>query len=183
MKVRVAGFTYMTILFVVAIMGVGLALAGEVWHTAAMREREAELLFVGNQYRRAIGLYYLNGPKQYPRTLDDLLRDQRKPGIERYLRKLYPDPITGKGEWGLVKAPDGGVAGVYSLSNDRPLKVAGFRIRDRDLEGAAVYQDWKFVYSPAAQPAAQQKPQPQPGQPPPQTPLQPPQQPGAPSPQ
>jgi type II secretory pathway pseudopilin PulG len=169
---RAAGFTYMTILFIVAIMGVGLALVGEVWHTAATREKEAELLFVGNQYRRAIERYYLSGPKQYPRALEDLLRDQRKPGIERHLRRLYHDPLTGKAEWGLVKGPDGGVMGVHSLATGKPLKTTGFRVRDRELEGAATYADWKFLYSPAAQQAPLQKP----GAPLPQNP---PQQPGA----
>src|SRR5262245_36530790 len=41
------GFTYLTILFVVAFMGIGLALTGEVWHTAALREKEAQLLYAG----------------------------------------------------------------------------------------------------------------------------------------
>lgn len=183
----------MTILFVVAIMGVGLALVGEVWHTVAVREKEAELLFVGNQYRRAIERYYLSGPRQYPRTLDDLLKDQRKPGIERYLRKRYFDPITGTNEWGLVKAPDGGVMGVYSLAPGKPLKTTGFRIRDRELEGATTYSDWKFLYAltvaqkPPLQPGVPLPPVPspplqQPGAPPPQAPLQLPQQSGAPSP-
>lgn len=180
-----AGFTYMTILFIVAIMGVGLALVGEVWHTAAAREREAELLFVGNQYRKAIERYYLSGPGQYPRTLEDLLKDQRKPGIERYLRKLYGDPFTGKREWGLVKAPDGGVMGVYSLAGGMPLKKTGFRVRDKELEGATTYSDWKFVYMPQAtqKPPAQGQSQ-QVGAPfpprPPQSELQ---SPGAPAPQ
>src|SRR5205807_712603 len=39
---RAGGFTYLTVLFIVAIMGIGLALAGTVWQTAALREREAE---------------------------------------------------------------------------------------------------------------------------------------------
>lgn len=150
---RAAGFTYMTILFVVAIMGAGLALVGEVWHTAAMREKEAELLYAGNQYRKAIERYYLSGPQQYPRSLSDLLKDPRKAGTERYLRKLYPDPITGGNEWGLSKAPDGGVMGVYSLSAQKPLKSANFRARDNELTGASVYSDWKFIFAPAPQPA------------------------------
>ena len=58
----------MAALFLVAIMAGGLALTGDVWHTSTMREKEAELLFVGNQYRRAIQRYYLTGPqRQYPR--------------------------------------------------------------------------------------------------------------------
>ena len=123
---RDAGFTYLAVLFAIAFMGLGLALTGEVWRTALTRDREVELLYAGNQYRRAIERYYVSGPRQFPGTLEDLLKDPRKPGTERYLRKLYFDPLTGKSEWGLVKSPQGGIMGVYSLSEDPPKKVAGF---------------------------------------------------------
>lgn len=153
LKRRGGGFTYLAVLFVVAIMGAGLALVGVVWHTAAVREREAELLYAGNQYRKAIERYYLSGPRRYPSSLSDLLKDPRKPGTERYLRRLYPDPFTGK-DWGIVNAPDGGIMGVYSLSEDKPFKSANFRPRDAAFEGAAKYSDWKFVHTLPAQPAA-----------------------------
>jgi len=149
---RAAGFTYLTILFIVALMGLGLALAGEVWHTAALREREATLLWTGEQYRKAIERYYLAGPRQYPRELTDLRRDLRKPGIERYLRRLYPDPVSGSYEWGIVKAPDGGIMGVHSRSEDKPLKTTHFRPPQAGFEGAQKYSDWKFVFVPAAAP-------------------------------
>jgi type II secretory pathway pseudopilin PulG len=151
---RAGGFTYLTILFMVALMSVGLALTGEVWHTAALREREADLLHVGNEYRKAIERYYLSGPRQYPRNLTDLLKDPRQPGTVRYLRKLYPDPVSGKDEWGLVKAPDGGVAGVYSTSEDKPLKSGGFAVRDKEFEAKDKYSEWKFTYAPAGGPAS-----------------------------
>ena len=35
---RAAGFTYLSILFIVAIMGAGLALVSEVWHSAVLRD-------------------------------------------------------------------------------------------------------------------------------------------------
>jgi len=149
------GFTYLTALFMVAILAGGLALAGEMWRTQAQRDREAELLFVGNQYRMAIARYYLSGPqRQYPRMLEELLKDPRRPGTERYLRKLYPDPVTGQ-DWGLVKAPDGTIWGVHSLSEAKPLKSSGFKPRDAAFEGAQRYADWKFVHTvpaPAAPP-------------------------------
>ena len=152
---RGRGFTYLAALYAVALLAGGLAVAGEMWHTTALREKEAELLFAGHQYRQAIARYYLSGPqRQFPRSLEDLLRDPRRPGNERYLRRLYPDPLTGSTEWGLVKAPDGGIQGVYSLSPAKPLKLSGFKARDQALEGAATYTDWKFVFAPAAQPAA-----------------------------
>jgi type II secretory pathway pseudopilin PulG len=148
---REKGFTYLTVLFAVAFMGLGLAVAGQVWRTSLMRDREVELLYAGNQYRRAIERYYVSGLNQYPRALEDLLKDPRKPGTERYLRKLYADPMTGKREWGVVKAPDGGIMGVYSLSEDKPIKIANFAFANRDFAGAGKYADWKFVYSPATQ--------------------------------
>ena len=67
----------------------------------------------------------------------------------RYLRRLQPDPITGK-EWALVKAPDGGILGVHSASEDTPFKISGFKLRDRAFDGAQKYSDWKFVFAPAA---------------------------------
>lgn len=156
---RARGFTYLTVLFVVAILGAGLALAGELWHTMARREKEAELLFVGDQYRQAIGRYYLLGPqRQYPRALEDLLKDPRRPGTERYLRRLHADPISGKDEWGLVRAPDGGILGVHSLSEDAPLKSANFRARDAAFEGKSKYSDWTFVFTPALQSAIKPAP-------------------------
>jgi len=144
---RETGFTYLTVLFAIAFMGLGLALTGEVWHTTLTREREAELLYVGSQYRRAIERYYVSGPRQFPRALEDLLKDPRKPGTERYLRKLYIDPVTGKSEWGMVKAPDGGI--MASTAFRRTLqKVANFGFTNREFEGASKYSDWKFLYNP-----------------------------------
>ena len=142
-----AGFTYFGVLLLVAMLGAGLSLAGEVWQTAALREREAELLHVGSEYRAAIARYYLTVQRQYPRALADLIRDPRQPGVVRHLRRLYPDPITGRDEWGLVRAPDGGIAGVYSLSEEKPIKIAGFSVPDREFEGKEKYADWKFMFA------------------------------------
>lgn len=155
---RNLGFTYLTVLFIVAILLGGLAMVGEMWETVAKRDKESELLFVGNEYRKAIARYYESTPgvaKGYPRTLEDLLKDSRMPSTQRYLRRLYRDPF-GSTEWGIVKAPDGGIAGVYSLSEEKPLKTGNFKLRDAGFEGAQRYADWKFIYSPA--PAAQTPP-------------------------
>jgi type II secretory pathway pseudopilin PulG len=156
---RQSGFTYLTVLLVVAFMGLGLAKAGQVYRTTVLRDREAELLWVGGQYRRAIEGYYKNRDARYPRTLDDLLKDSREPSTRRYLRKRYPDPITGSEEWGLVPAPDGGIMGVYSRSVEQPFKVAGFTVANQAFEQAATYADWKFVYMPGEPGAALPVPQ------------------------
>jgi type II secretory pathway pseudopilin PulG len=161
---RSQGFTYLTVLFMLAILMGGLALVGEMWGTSTKREKETELLFVGHQYRRAIALYYDSTPggvKRYPRQLEDLIKDPRQPSTQRHLRKLYPDPVTGK-DWALVKAPDGGILGVHSVSEEAPLKIAGFKLRDAGFESAQKYSDWQFVHTLPAQ-AAPGKPAPKPG--------------------
>lgn len=141
------GFTYLGVLFFVALMGVGLAAAGSAWHSITLREREADLMFVGAQYRRAIELYVRSGGT-YPRTLEDLVKDPRRPDTQRYLRKTFADPITGKAEWGLVKAPDGGIMGVHSLSDAEPFKRGFLRPPQADPDVREKYSDWLFVYAP-----------------------------------
>jgi type II secretory pathway pseudopilin PulG len=148
------GFTYLAMLFAVAVIGLGLAATGEVWVQSNQREKEKELLFVGNQYRKAITLYYERTPgtvKRYPEKLEDLLLDKRQVSVQRYLRKLYPDPMTGKAEWGLImikQAGGEGIVGVYSKSGLAPIKTSGFLARDRTFEGANHFSDWKFFHEP-----------------------------------
>jgi type II secretory pathway pseudopilin PulG len=159
-KARARGFTYIGLLIAIVVTGIGLAVAGPVSHTLQMRDKERELLFVGDQFRRAIAMYYEQSPgglKQYPKKLEELLRDNRYPNVQRYLRKLYVDPLTGKKEWGLVEQPGIGILGVYSLSDQSPVKTANFPTAYQSFRAAKKHSDWKFVYLPgqsAAQPAS-----------------------------
>lgn len=139
----------MGLLFAVAMAGVALAATGTLWSTQRQRDREQELLFVGNQIRQAIGSYYEHSPgmvKHYPAKLNDLLKDNRFINVQSHLRRRYVDPLTGSPEWGLVAAPEGGVMGVYSLATGTPVKQAKFAERDAEFEGKTRYSDWKFVY-------------------------------------
>jgi len=145
------GFTYLGVLFLIAASGIALVATSQVWYTAQKRDKEEELLFVGDQLRRAIGAYYQSTagrPKRYPATLEDLLRDPRSPGVRRYLRQLYRDPMTGGTTWGLMKAADGTIFGVYSLSEEEPLKKSGFGWQDQAFEGKAKYAEWLFMQGP-----------------------------------
>lgn len=148
---RQGGFTYLGLLFVIAIMGAALAGIATVWDTYARREKEAELLFIGDQFRLAIGTYYERTPggvKQYPKQLEDLLKDPRFPDVQRHLRRVYVDPMTGKTTWGLIRSGDGGILGVHSLSEGKPIKVAGFDAAYASLAKASTYSNWFFVYMP-----------------------------------
>ncbi len=148
-----AGFTYLGVLFAVALMGAMLVAIATIWHQAQQREKEKQLLFVGKQFRQAIGWYYENSPglaKQFPKKLEDLLQDKRFPFTTRYLRKIFFDPFTNNTDWGLVKGADGGITGVYSKSADEPLKKANFDKQFAQFEGKSHYSDWQFVYGSAA---------------------------------
>ena len=152
-----AGFTYLGLLFAVALAGIALAGTGVLWHLESRREKEKELLFIGEQYRQAIGSYYDKSPggaKQYPERLDELLEDKRFPKPLRHLRRLYRDPMTADGEWALIRQ-QGRIVGVASRSAARPVKIAGFTIDQQDFEGTERYADWHFVSSgSSAAPAA-----------------------------
>jgi type II secretory pathway pseudopilin PulG len=140
------GFTYLGLMFLIVFIGIGLAMAGTVWQTEMQREREKELLFIGEQYTQAIGSYHdstLGGLRQYPTRIEDLLLDNRFPVVRRHLRKLYRDPITGGEEWGLIKQ-QGRISGIYSLSKAKPLKRVGFPDKFADFAKAENYQDWQF---------------------------------------
>lgn len=155
---RQSGFTYLGVLFLVALMGGVLASAGQLWAVQAQRERERDLLWVGGQYAQALRSYYRSSPgvAQYPATFEELLEDNRFPSPQRHLRQLYRDPMTGASEWGMLRSVDGRIAGVYSLSERRPLKQHGFSEPWVDFAGMARYSDWLFAAESAfAQPAVE----------------------------
>ena len=54
--------------------------------------------------------------------------------------------MTGRtnGEW--WGAADGGIVGVHSLSENQPIKIAGFGVAGNSFDGAVKYSDWVFAY-------------------------------------
>lgn len=152
------GFTLLGLLFLIAIMGMSMAVLGTVWQTASQREKEQELLFAGDQYRRAIESFWNmplpeGTPRRLPKNFGELIEDPRFPQTVRHLRRIYPDPMTRSVEWGVVKGPDGGIAGVYSLSAGKPFRKANFPSPYQAFEGQPAYSEWKFVFA-AGNPAA-----------------------------
>lgn len=147
---RQQGVTYFWALLMVLFITLGF---GKLLEKVAMtnkREHEAELLYIGNLYRDAIRQYTQSTPvgaKPYPEKLDNLLRDPRYPVIRRYLRRLYPDPVTGEA-FMPIPAPGGGVIGVRSASLRKPVKVAGFREDQTSFAKARSYRQWEFSYVP-----------------------------------
>ena len=158
-----SGFTYIALLIIIAVTGAALAAVGELSSFAAQREKEGELLAVGGEIRSAIGAFYERSPggaKRYPQSLEELLEDKRYPVAQRYLRRLYADPLTGKPDWGLVEAPGGGVMGVYSKSDRAPVRSGNFPAENESFATAKTYADWKFFYAPKEPAPPPQQPQP-----------------------
>ncbi|MFM0362933.1 type II secretion system protein [Paraburkholderia sediminicola] len=147
---RQRGVAYFWALLMVLFVTLGLGKLLEDVARSNQRTREAELLYTGNLYRDAIRQYWQSTPigaKPYPGKLENLLRDPRYPVIRRYLRRLYPDPVTGNA-FLPISAPDGGVMGVRSASTRKPVKVVGFRANQTTFAAARSYQQWEFTYAP-----------------------------------
>ncbi|MCV2354915.1 type II secretion system GspH family protein [Paucibacter sp. B2R-40] len=99
------GFTYLWLLFMVALGGVALAALGQRQQLVQQREREAELRFRGEAIAKAIGGYMRASPagaNSLPQRLEDLLEDRRSGTVQRHLRRLYADPFTGRADWQLI---------------------------------------------------------------------------------
>jgi type II secretory pathway pseudopilin PulG len=138
----------LTILLFVLMTTLAAGSMVKLYQTQTQREKEEQLLFVGDQYRRAISSYYNTMPagsaRTPPASLEVLLNDVRFPTPLQHLRRLYPDPMTGKADWELVMAA-GGVVGVRSRSVQEPFKTAGFTPMYQSFEGKTRYADWVFA--------------------------------------
>jgi type II secretory pathway pseudopilin PulG len=151
---RQRGVIYLALMILIATLGAGLAATATVWHQVQQRAREQELLFIGQQYLRAIQQYYeaAAGGNRYPPSLEALLLDERTPSIRRYLRRPYRDPLGNTLEWGLVQAPQGGIMGIYSMAPGEPIKKANFPAVLNWEKDLRTYAEWKFVYLPVQVP-------------------------------
>ncbi len=157
---RNEGYTIVMLLIAAFILALGLLVAVPVWQTQIQRENEEELIFRGKQYVEAIRLYQRKNPGQFPKTLQELYE-------KRYLRRLYPDPMTKTGKWDVIlqqerlapgKRPPGQSGGLQllvapevnlsSIGNPRILGVVSsspkksFRLYNEE----DAYDKWLFYY-------------------------------------
>ena len=159
-----AGYTLVIFVMVIAVMAIMMAAAVEIVSFQMQREKEAELIFRGQQYVEGIRIYRQKYGR-FPMRMKELWEAN-----PRVLRRKWTDPITGSEKWGLVFAGEGGqqirgsgprgpqptatrtpvferqregggekigpIIGVHSLSTDSSIKV---------YEGRTTYDQWKFV--------------------------------------
>ena len=148
-RARHGGFTYLGLIFLVAIIGLVGAAGLKVGSLLQRAAAEEDLLYIGAAFSDALQSYAAATPRgrpAQPPTLQELLKDPRFPGTRRHLRKIFVDPLTGKAEWGVLYLGDKvGVIGVYSLSDAKPLKISNFDPRFVGFENKEKISDWKFV--------------------------------------
>ena len=148
---RSGGFTYLSLIIVVAIIALVAASAVKLGSVLQRSMAEQELLDIGAAFSDALKSYADATPQGMPTqppSLKELLKDPRFPGTRRHLRKIFVDPMTGKAEWGIVYRGDKiGVLAVYSLSDAKPVKIGNFPSRYSGFEGKSHISDWKFTAS------------------------------------
>jgi type II secretory pathway pseudopilin PulG len=86
---RDRGFVMVALLIGMAVTAVWMATMLPAWRQQAIREKEENLVFYGNQYAKALGHYYLKNNCTLPPDVDALVSGH-------YLRRKWKDPITGK---------------------------------------------------------------------------------------
>ncbi len=149
MRRRSGGFTYVGVIVLVAIIGLVAATTIKLGSLLQRRSAELELLYVGDQFAAALRSFADTaqpGQRKSPVTLEELLRDPRVAGVRRHLRKIYPDPMTGKLDWGIVRGLDKvSIVGVYSLSDATPIKQANFPAGYERFERKTKISEWQFV--------------------------------------
>ncbi|MGB8952432.1 MAG: hypothetical protein WCC06_07180 [Candidatus Aminicenantales bacterium] len=89
------GYTLIVLLLVILVLSIGLLVAVPVWDTQIQREKEEELIFRGKQYVEAIRIFQMKNPGRWPQSLEELVEN-------RYLRRLYEDPMTREGKWNVI---------------------------------------------------------------------------------
>ncbi len=81
------GYAMAALLVSMSVMAILMGAALPVWSHATQREREEELIWRGEQYRRAIMLFQRKYANTFPPTVDILVE-------QKFLRKKYQDPVT-----------------------------------------------------------------------------------------
>lgn len=91
------GFLLVGAIVLIFLVLLALSVAAPKVARALRREREVEAIHRGNEYVRALQLYYRKFGR-YPGTMDQL---EKSTNI-RFLRQKYTDPMTGKADWRLI---------------------------------------------------------------------------------
>lgn len=106
-----AGYVLLAVIVIASMLLISLAVTAPRVALSIRREKELEAIHRGEQYQRAIQLYYRRFG-HYPTSIDQLLNTNQI----RFLRKRYTDPLTGKDDWKTV---------LFGRAHVRPLGFFG----------------------------------------------------------
>jgi len=185
------GYAMAALLVGLATMAILLSVAMPTWRQMVQREKEAELIFRGQQYARSIGLFQRKYAATFPPDVDTLVR-------QKFLRKKYKDPMAPDGEFQVLYqvqqtpgtqpgtqpggrgAAGSGIGGSTRVGSGAPGTAASgvtgprggiIGVASKSTEtslrvynGRTHYNEWQFIYSPALLGPGQQRPGMRPGQ-------------------
>src|SRR5471032_2803670 len=97
-----SGFALLLVFLMAAIVAIGLYYEMPRVAMETQRQKEQLLIDRGEQYKRAIQLFYKKTGR-YPSEIKELEGFQN----QRFLRRRYVDPMTGKDEWRLIHIANG----------------------------------------------------------------------------
>ena len=162
------GYILTATIVMTVILSISMAMIAEKWTYLVKREKENELLFRGEQYAQAIRRFYLMH-KRYPFNLEELVTS-----YPRCIRKLYREPFSKHGKWGLIYLSDLASGRVFKNKNKNtnenatpnPVPIGQIytksiepimagqivgvysKCKDRpykDFMKGEIYSDWKFI--------------------------------------
>ncbi len=117
------GYVLLAVIFLTVLLLITLSIAAPKIARSIQRDKEMETIHRGEQYKRAIKLYYQKFGS-YPTSLDQLVETNQI----RFLRKKYKDPLTGKADWKPV---------LFGQAHVRPLGFFGQPLMTVGLAGTA----------------------------------------------
>lgn len=120
-----SGFALLMIFALAAAMAVMMYMEAPRLVFEAQRHKEDLLIERGEQYQRAIQLFFRKH-KKYPQNLEEVEKYQDL----RFLRKKYKDPLTGKDEWRVVKVDASGQF-IDSLVHKKKDPMGGDKDKDK----------------------------------------------------
>lgn len=102
---RQSGYALLTVVFLCAVMLITSAVVVPDLLTQGRREKEEETIWRGEQYARAVKLFYRKNGR-FPQSLEQLTKPQNN---IRFMRQAYKDPMNAEdGAWRLIYVGPGG---------------------------------------------------------------------------
>jgi len=146
------GFLYIMVLFAVILISIMLLEVFQTWKYKIKKEKEAELIFRGNQYVTAISKYLRKNPGRYPKSFEELHE-------KKFLRRVFKEPFSEDGNWNIVSLLQKGsskkkfIVVPYSIweKSEGKYRIAGV-VSPVHKKGYKVYKkkeyydEWLFAY-------------------------------------